>query len=260
MSCVLRFFLIGRKAGTGLVLNKIRFGILAFAVATMLTACASPGPVGQDSAIAVADLADLPAPTAEDYSAGPRNDLIRPLDVLDVAVFGVAELTRTVRVGSGGFFDYPLIGAVQANGRSLAEISYEIETRLSGSYVRDPDVTIELGERAGQIFTVGGQVTGPGQYKIVQPTSLMEAIAIGGGGTQYSRLDDVLVFREVSGQRYIGVYDMRAIQRGNYPDPQIYAHDVIIVGDSPNRRLIADVLTYSQLVTSPLILLERAVR
>lgn len=242
------------------MLNTIRLGILAFAATALLSACDKPGPVGTEPSIAVADLASLPTPSVQDYAAGAQGEVARPLDVLSIAVFGVPELTREVRVGAGGFFEYPLIGAVQANGRSLAEIGYELETRLSGAYVRDPDIIIEFGERAGQLFTVGGQVGEPGQYRIIQATSLMEAVAIGGGSTEYSQLDDVLVFREIDGQRYIGVYDMSAIQRGNYPDPQIYAHDVIMVGDSPNRRLLAEVLSYTSLITNPLILLERVAR
>ncbi len=233
--------------------------IWAFVAAVTLAGCAKPQPIGQESGTLVAELSSLPAPGAQDYASGPQEDLARPLDVLAVSVFGVPELNRTVRVGNGGFFDYPLIGAVQANGRTLAEIGFELETRLKGTYVRDPDITVEFGERSGQLFTVGGEVNRPGQFPIIQGTTLMEAIAIGGGRTAYSRLAEVLVFREIGGQRYIGVYDMTAIQRGNYPDPQIYPHDIIMVGDSPNRRLMADVLQYTQLLTSPLILLQQVV-
>lgn len=242
------------------MLNKIRLGLLVFAASAMTAACGSTGPIGQDPSVAVADLTSLPAPTAMDYSRTTQQEVARPQDVLAVAVFGVPELTREVRVGQGGFFDYPLIGAVQANGRSLAEISYEVETRLTGSYVRQPDVTIEFLGRDGQVFTLGGEVGAPGQYPVLRPTTLMEAIAQGGGTTEYSQLDDVLIFRDIDGQRFIGVYNMGAIQRGNYPDPEIYAHDIIMVGDSPNRRLLADVLRYTQLITSPLILLDRVVR
>lgn len=244
----------------GLILNKIRFAMLGLAAASLLAGCSSPGPVGLDSSVALAELSSLPAPAAVDYAAGQQSDLARPLDVLSINVFGVEELSRQVRVGGGGFFDFPLIGAVQANGRSLGEIAYELETRLGGEYVRNPDITIEFIEREGQVFTVGGEVDSPGQYPIVRQMTLLEAVASAGGTTEYSELDDVLIFREIEGQRYIGLYDMSAIQRGNYPDPVIYAHDVIMVGDSPNRRLLSDVLRYTQLATNPLILLERTVR
>ena len=207
----------------------------------------------------VAELSSLPAPSAQDYATGRVDDQARPLDQLNVAVFGVPELTRTVRVSNGGTIDFPLIGAVQANGRSLAEIGFEIESRLSGTYVRNPDVTVEFGERVGQVLTVGGEVGRPGQVPVLQSTTLMEAVAMAGGRTTFSRLSEVLVFREVGGQRYIGVYDLVAIQRGNYPDPQVYPNDIIMVGDSPNRRMMADVLQYTQLLTSPLILLQQIV-
>ena len=243
-------------------LNLIIFRrvLLALAATAALAGCAKELPIGQDSATMVAELSSLPAPSAQDYAVGRQDDQARPLDQLNIAVFGVPELARTVRVGNGGFFDFPLIGAVQANGRTLAEIGYEVETRLRGTYVRDPDVTVEFGERSGQLVTVSGEVARPGQYPIIQNTTLMEAVSLGGGRTQFSRISEVMVFREVNGQRYIGVYDLEGIQRGNYPDPQIYAHDIIVVGDSPNRRAMADLLQYAQIVTSPLILLQQVAR
>lgn len=233
--------------------------LLAMIATSGLAACGGPRPIGQDSATMVTELSSLPAPSAQDYASRRQDEQARPLDQLGISVFGVPELTRVVRVGAGGFFDFPLIGAVQASGRTPAEIGYELETRLRGTYVRDPDVTVEFGERSGQVITVGGEVSRPGQFPIVQGTTLMEAVAIGGGRTQYSRLSEVLVFREVNGQRYIGVYDLAGIQRGNYPDPQIYAHDIIMVGDSPSRRAIADVLTYAQAFASPVLLIQQAV-
>lgn len=244
-------------AGTGLDLTIIRKILLAFVATALVAGCAKERPIGQDSGTMVAELASLPAPGAQDHAGSRSEDQARPLDVLTVSVFGVPELSRPVRVGNGGFFDFPLIGAVQASGRTLAEIGFELETRLKDTYVRNPDVTVEFGERSGQVFTVGGEISRPGQYPIVQGTTLMEAVAIGGGRTQFSRLSEVLVFREINGQRYIGVYDMTAIQRGNYPDPQVYAHDIVMVGDSPSRRALSDVLQYTQALASPLILIQQ---
>lgn len=247
------------KDGKILALKNSRYSILALAVAGLVSGCAKPGPVGLDQSIAVAELASLPVPSATDYSAGAQGDQARPLDLLNVAVFGVPELTREVRVNNGGYFDFPLIGAVQANGRSLAEISFELETRLAGEFVRNPDVTVEFVERIGQVVTVSGEVDKPGQYPILQSMSLIDIVASAGGLTEYSQIDDVLILREIEGQRYIGIYDLGAIQRGNYPDPEVYAHDIVIVGDSPSRRQLTEILRYSQLITNPLILIERAV-
>jgi polysaccharide export outer membrane protein len=50
-----------------------------------------------------------------------------------------------------------------------------------------------------------------------------------------------------------GLYNMSAIRRGAYSDPPIYANDVIIVGDSPQRRLFRDIISLSPLLAAPLI-------
>ena len=243
---------------------KLRFGrqLVCLLFAPLLASCAtSGGPIGQDPSIAVADLTVLPAPSGSEITAANAIELVRPLDVLDISVFGVEELSREeVRVGLEGYFDYPLIGAVQANGRSLAEIGHEMEVRFADSYVRNPDIQVNFVSREGQVFTIGGEVRMPGQYPIVQPTSLLEAIALGQGRSDYAQLQEVMIFREVDGQRFIGIYDVSAIQRGNYADPQIYAHDVIVVGESPSTRQLAKLTPLVPLVTSPLILLERVVR
>lgn len=234
--------------------------LCALAIAALLPAACSPGPIGEDPAVVVANLSELPTPTAADFARSPTQEVVRPYDELAVAVFGVSDLSRTVRVGQGGFFDYPLIGAVQANGRTLAEIGYELETRLSGDYLREPDVTVEFVSREGLVFTAGGEVGSPGQFPITRPTTLMEAVSLAGGLNQYARRHEVLVFREIDNQRYIGVYDMEAIQRGNYADPQVYPNDVIMVGESQSRRMIDNILRYTQLIASPVILVDRITR
>ena len=233
--------------------------LLIIASLLPLAAC-SKAPIGEAPSVVEANLDTIPPPTAADYTHSPIDEVARPYDKLKVEVFGVQDLSRTVAVGQGGYFDYPLIGAVQANGRTLTEIGFEIETRLANSYVREPDITVEFESRVGQLITVGGEVGAPGQHEILRPTTLMEAIAIAGGIDQYATKDEVLVFRDVDDVRYIGVYDFKAIERGNYPDPRVYANDVIMVGESPSRRLIDNILRYTQLILSPVILVERISR
>lgn len=239
-----------------------RASILGLLAALALSGCAtSGGPIGEDPSIAIAELTALPVPNGSGFSAADAVETVRPLDVLSISVFGVEELSlNEVRVGLSGTFDYPLIGTVQADGRSLSEISYEMETRLAGTFVLNPDVRVDFFSREAQVFTIGGEVQKAGQYPILQPTTLVEAVAIGGGRTDFARLSEVMIFREVEGQRYIGVYDLGAIRRGNYPDPEIYPQDLIMVGESNQLRTLGRVSQYVSLITSPLILLERLSR
>lgn len=241
------------------MLKSMRFLAVALS-ATAISGCASSGPIGQSPAIQVADLSSLPPPSADDYLPGGEANVVRPLDRLRIEVFDVPQLSKELKVGATGSFDFPLIGSVEANGRTPAEVAEAIESRLRGPYVLDPQVSAEIIERSGQNFTIGGEVNRPGRYDIVTSTTLLEAVAVGGGPSDLAKLDDVLIFRNVDGRRYIGAYNLAAIQRGNYDDPPIYAKDIIIVGDSPNRRTLQTIIGLSPLVTTPIILIDRLLR
>jgi polysaccharide export outer membrane protein len=76
--------------------------------------------------------------------------------------------------------------------------------------------------------------------------------------TEFARLQDVVIFRTVGEQQMAALYNLSAVRRGAYPDPEIFAGDVIVVGDSPARRLFRDVLQASPLFVTPIVaLLQR---
>jgi polysaccharide biosynthesis/export protein len=127
--------------------------------------------------------------------------------------------------------------------------------RLAGNYVRDPQVTVNLEETVSQVVTVDGQVTRPGLYPVIGRMTLMRAVANAGGTAEFARLDDVVVFRTVAGQRYAALYNLRAIRRGVYADPEIFANDIVVVGDSQARRIFRDILQAAPLITTPIIAL-----
>jgi polysaccharide export outer membrane protein len=226
-----------------------------------LSACAGPRPVGLDPAIQLADLSSLPAPSASDYVAGvDQSERVRPLDTLKIEVFEVPELEREIQIGSDGTLRFPLIDSFGVNDLSPSQVAVEIENRLRGRFVIEPSVSVSFAARGGQTFTIGGQVNRPGQYTLPARTSLLEAVAIGGGLGEYAKHDDVLVLRDINGERYIGIYNIRAIQRGNYSDPPLYANDIVMVGDSPNRRLLESILGVLPAVTSSIVLIDRVSR
>lgn len=237
-------------------MTKWRTAALA-AMLSLLGACASGGPIGQDPSIEVASLEALPPPGAGDFALPPGVSRIRPLDKLKIQVFGVEELERELTVDADGTIDFPLIGTVAANGLTSGELADEIENGLRGPYVRDPSVTVAVLETPGQLITVGGEVTTPGQYPVIGSMTLMDAVAAGSGGSDAAKLTEVAVFRTVNGQRYIGLYDLKAIARGNYPDPQVYPNDVVMVGESQTRRFLSAIAGVAPLLTTGVILLDR---
>ena len=70
--------------------------------------------------------------------------------------------------------------------------------------------------------------------------TLLKAIARAEGWTEFSKKREVLVFRKVGGQQYAALYDAKAIERGQYSDPELYPNDTVVVGDSQARRNLKD--------------------
>lgn len=223
----------------------------------MLGGCASAPLASLDSAVQVVPSTELPQPDMASMSVPARPYVIGPLDKLSVRVFGVEELSLDVQTDAGGRFSYPLIGEVQAAGLQPSDLARQIETRLAGNFVRNPQVTVNLTESVSSLVTVDGQVKQPGRFPVIGNMTLMQAVAVAGGNSEFAKLDDVVVFRTVDGKRYAGLYNLRAIRRGNYADPQIYGNDVVVVGDSQARRLFNSILQATPLLTAPLIILAQ---
>lgn len=150
---------------------------------------------------------------------------------------------------------------MDVSGLTPAEVEGELATRLRRAHVREPQVTVNLKETLSQVITVEGEVNKPGLYPVVGRLTLMGAIAKAEGTGEFSRLDDVVVFRTVRGQRYAALYNLDAIRHGAYPDPQVYASDIVMVGESRARRLFKDLLAISPaLITPTVIAIDRLTR
>jgi polysaccharide export outer membrane protein len=198
---------------------------------------------------------ELPAPDRTDLLSESRPYLIGPFDKLMIDVFGIEELSqKEVQTDASGRISFPLAGVIEAAGKTPAEIEDEIEARLRSRYVRDPQVTVNLKETVSQVITVDGQVKKPGLYPVIGKMTLMRAVATAEGTAEFAKLDDVVIFRTVNGQQLAALYNLKAIRRGNYSDPEVFANDVVVVGDSQARRLFRDAMQVVPLLTTPLII------
>jgi polysaccharide export outer membrane protein len=233
---------------------KIR--IILVGLCLSLCACEGPphlAPIGQAAVTPVAGDV-LPPPTRADLFGQNRPYVIGPFDKLTIDVFGIEELSKKqFQADSSGRISFPLIGIVEAAGRTPGELETEIATRLRGRFVRDPQVTVNLQETVSQVMAIDGQVKEPGLYPVVGRMTLMRAVATAKGVDEFARLDDVVVFRTVDGKKMAALYNLKAIRRGYYDDPEVYANDVVVVGDSQARRIFKDALQAIPLITTPLI-------
>ncbi|MES2290041.1 MAG: polysaccharide biosynthesis/export family protein [Pseudomonadota bacterium] len=201
----------------------------------------------------VREASALPAPDRNDLTAADRPSLIGPLDTILVDVFNVPDLSREVQVDASGRISMPLAGTIDARGKTAEELASAIETALRGRYVRNPEVTVNIKSSVSQVVTIDGQVVEPGLYPVTNQMTLMRAIASAKGLSEFARQDDVVVLRTVGAQKMAAMYNVAAIRRGAYDDPLIYANDVIVVGDSPQRRMFKDFVSLSPFLAGPII-------
>lgn len=222
--------------------------------ALALSACGRHEPlVSTERLTVVQDTAALPAPTRQDLTAADRPALIGPLDTIQVDVFNVPDLSREMQIDASGRIAMPLVGTVDARGKTAQELAATIEMALKGRYVRNPEVTVNIKSSVSQVVTIDGQVVEPGLYPVTNQMTLLRAIASAKGLGEFARQEDVVILRNVDGRKMAGLYNIDAIRRGAYDDPAVYANDVIVVGDSPQRRLFRDFVSVSPLLAAPLI-------
>ena len=205
-------------------LNRRRLATLVMAT---LLACSS--------APALADT--LPPPdTASLVGSGAPEYRIGVNDNLDISVFQIDELKRSVIVDSGGWILLPLVGQIHARGRTPGELSADIATALKKTYMKDPQVIVSVKESQSQRVTVDGAVNQPGVYPLSGPTTLLQAVSLARGpDPKLANVKKVGLFRTINGARRHAMYDLTQIRRGKAEDPQIYANDIVVVDTSSGK-------------------------
>jgi polysaccharide export outer membrane protein len=176
-------------------------------------------------------------------SVAAGNYSIGPLDALDITVLQEPDLTiKAAPVDASGNVNLAFIGDVKASGKTASELAREIAARYGKRYLRNPQVSVVVARAVAQKVAVQGEVIQPGVYPIEGPTTLLGALSLAKGETQYAALKDVAVFRTVQGKRSGAVFNIAQIRSGKAPDPQILSNDMIIVGYSGSRRAWRDVV------------------
>jgi polysaccharide export outer membrane protein len=134
-----------------------------------------------------------PAKQAEFY--------LGPGDVLEVSVWKDEALSRQVVVRPDGNISFPLIGDVQAQGRTVGELRKAVEEKIKG-YVPDAPVNVMVIEVGSPKVYVVGKVGKPGVYIMGESLRVMQVLAMAGGMTTFAQADDIIIIRnESDGQK-----------------------------------------------------------
>jgi polysaccharide export outer membrane protein len=152
-------------------------------------------------------------------------------DVLDIAVFMVPELSKTVQVADSGTVSLPLIGDVPVSGKSAQQLERELEKKYGVKYLKSPQITVSIKEYNSQRVTIEGAVRKPGVYPVRGQGTLMQFIAMAEGLDPTSDAT-VIVIRDINGKRHAAKFTVDDIRVGRTPDAAIQPGDVIIANSS----------------------------
>jgi polysaccharide export outer membrane protein len=167
---------------------------------------------------------------------------IRPGDKLAIRVFSEPELSKDDYVVDGsGFLQVPLVGQLPAAGSSPEDLRLDLTRRLAQRFIRDPQVSVTIAERAKANFAVEGQVEKPGVYEADASTTLLAALAQAGSPNRTARHDEIMVFRVIDGKRLGARFNIDDIRHGRADDPQIIGGDTVVVGYSRSKGFWRDV-------------------
>lgn len=216
--------------------------VIALACSASLAACASGADALKNSSPNVVSVASqLPAPDISPGSGAFQDGAdyrLWPQDLLEVSVFGLPDLSRTVRVNGSGQISLPLAGTLQAGGMTVEALEDAIAERLRDGYLQDPQVSVFVKEYTSQRVTVGGSVEKPGVYPVVGDATLLQAIALAEGMDPLADPRGVVVFRNIDGTKMAAVFDVKAIRAGQAPDPRVYAGDVVMIEQSGSKTAL----------------------
>ena len=203
-------------------------------VSTLTTASIAADPAAdklREAAVASASSNKVGAAT---YKVGPN-------DVLEVSVFKVPELSKTVQVSELGTINYPLIGETHVSGKTVREVERDLTKAFGSKYLQKPQVLVGVKEYNSQRVTVEGSVRKPGIYKLQGEMTLLQVVATAGGLTDASD-KTLVIFRSIKGKRTAARFDLATIRSGASKDPKLAAGDVVIANASAARELLGNVL------------------
>jgi polysaccharide export outer membrane protein len=124
--------------------------------------------------------------------------LIQPGDLMEISVWKEEDLTKTVLVLPDGTISFPLVGNIQAAGKSVKKLQ-TIAAEQIEKYIPDPVITISLQQLSGNKIYVIGKVTRPGEIVANRNLDVVQTLSVAGGMTPYASVNKIKVLRRGKG-------------------------------------------------------------
>lgn len=155
---------------------------------------------------------------------------VQPGDVLEISVWKEPDLQRQVLVRPDGAFSFPLVGEVDARGKTVADLNKIVSERLT-RYISGAVVTISIQEIKGNKIFVIGQVNKPGEFIVNPSVNIMQALSMAGGMTAFAAVNDIVVLRGQGKAQTATPFHYADVSRGRSLDQnvQLVSGDVVVV-------------------------------
>ena len=158
---------------------------LTIAVILFLTGVLLAG--GPSATFGDEDISSLGQKTVDDYNLGAG-------DLIQVVVWKNEEVSGDFRIRPDGKFSMPLIGDILAEGNTTDSVSWQIEQKLK-LFIESPFVSTILVEATSNRIFILGEVANPGTYTIDGTFTVLQALALAGGFTEFANKDKMILVR-----------------------------------------------------------------
>lgn len=167
---------------------------------------------------------------ADNSTTHSNTYLIQPGDVLEISVWKEPDLLREVLVRPDGGLSFPLVGEIQASGKSVGDLQSLITERLT-KYIPDPVVTVSTRELTGNKVYVVGQVQRPGEFVANRYMDIVQALSMAGGMTPYAAANKIKILRRENGKLTAIPFRYGDIEKGENLELNIILQsgDVVLV-------------------------------
>ena len=163
-------------------------------------------------------------------NVGSSGYFVGPEDVLEISVWKEESLKREVLIRPDGKLSFPLIGDIQAAGKTPDQLRREIAEWL-GKYIPEPIVTVVVIKVAAYKIYVLGQVKKAGEYTVGHPLNVIQALALAGGLTPYAAENNIKILRRNDGKEVAIPFEYADVNKGRKLEQNIIlkSGDVVMV-------------------------------
>ena len=221
-------------AGITRMLDSLyKIGLLVVAIFLSATGLFAQAASGTPAQPAESSAASQPTQNVEPAVTKAHDDsfVIGNDDVLAINVWKEPDVSRSIPVRSDGKISLPLVGEVQATGRTPLKLEQDIAARLK-SYIAEPEVTVIVQQINSQKFNVLGMVNRPGSYPLSNSATVLDAIALAGGFRDFAKQKSIYVLRQnADGTETKLPFNYKDVVKGHNPTQNIklQPRDTIVV-------------------------------